>query len=50
MDTIGRVPHFDAATFERLFNNTLQDLLAIIYLMDVTRTQITLADRISAIL
>lgn len=40
MDTISAVPKIDPAQFEKLFQNTLQDLLMVTYLANLTRTQI----------
>ncbi|KAJ3414833.1 hypothetical protein HDV05_005990 [Chytridiales sp. JEL 0842] len=46
MDTISSVPRIDAADFEKMFNNHLQDLLMIIYLSNLTRTQLAIAQRL----
>jgi len=47
---LGTVPHMDAASFDKLFNNNMQDLLMVMYLSNLTRTQLALADRMNALL
>jgi translation initiation factor 3 subunit F len=44
------VPLLEAASFEKMFNNQVQDLLMIVYLANLTRTQLALADKINGLL
>jgi len=44
---LSAIPVFDADSFETVFNTHMQDLLMIMYLSNLTRTQIALADKIS---
>ncbi|KAG0333916.1 hypothetical protein BG004_000636 [Podila humilis] len=46
MDTVSVVPKVDAAEFEKMFNSHLQDLLMVIYLANMTRTQLAVAKRL----
>lgn len=50
LDTISAVPKVDAAQFEKTFNNVLQDLLMVVYLANLTRSQVILQEKISEIL
>jgi translation initiation factor 3 subunit F len=40
------LPKFDAATLETIFSNNLQDLLMVVYLSNLTRTQLILAEKL----
>lgn len=40
----------DAAKFEGMFNNAVQDLLMLVYLANLTRSQIMLRDKMNEIL
>lgn len=44
--SISALPRFDAETMERVFNNSIQDLLMVVYLGNLTRTQIALAEKL----
>ncbi|KAK9767308.1 hypothetical protein K7432_003003 [Basidiobolus ranarum] len=44
MDTISTVPKIDPSSFEKLFNSHLQDLLMVVYLTNMTRAQLSLAN------
>lgn len=47
---IAAVPHLDGEAFEDMFTNKIQDLLMVLYLTNVTRTHVALADRINGLL
>ena len=40
----------DPEQFEKMFNNSLQDLLMVVYLANLTRTQVTLQEKLNAVL
>ena len=46
MDTVAAVPKIDQTKFEQIFNTNLQDLLMVVYLSTLTRTQLALAERL----
>ncbi|KAI9096433.1 maintenance of mitochondrial structure and function-domain-containing protein [Phlyctochytrium arcticum] len=46
MDTVSLVPRIDAGEFEKMFNSHLQDLLMVVYLANLTRTQLAIAERL----
>ena len=48
-DTLAAVPPFDAEAFKRTFGRTVQDLLMVTYLANLTQAQIKLAEKISLI-
>ncbi|KAK3804937.1 MAG: maintenance of mitochondrial structure and function-domain-containing protein [Benniella sp.] len=50
MDTVSVVPKVDATEFEKMFNSHLQDLLMVIYLANMTRTQLAVAKRLEKLL
>lgn len=50
LDTISSVPRIRPEVLDQLFHNTLQDLLMVSYLSNVTRTQITIAEKLNATL
>ncbi|TPX31207.1 hypothetical protein SmJEL517_g05440 [Synchytrium microbalum] len=50
MDTVSSIPKVDATEFERLFNNHLQDLLMVIYLANLTKSQLAIAERLQNLL
>jgi translation initiation factor 3 subunit F len=43
---VSALPTFDADTIEKIFNNNVQDLLMVVYLGNLTRTQIALAEKL----
>jgi translation initiation factor 3 subunit F len=43
---VAALPTFDAETIEKIFNNNVQDLLMVVYLGNLTRTQIALAEKL----
>lgn len=50
MTALACVPQLDPVVFEHMFHNNLQDLLMIVYLSNLTRTQLALADKIQNLL
>jgi len=48
-DTVALVPQLNPGMYEKTFHNGLQDLLMIVYLSNLTRTQLALAERIQAV-
>jgi len=50
MDSIMSVPRIEASAFERAFNGHLQDLLMVVYLSNLTRSQLAFAERMSTLL
>ncbi|KAK4514740.1 uncharacterized protein ATC70_002343 [Mucor velutinosus] len=46
MDTVSVVPKIDSTSFEKMFNSHLQDLLMVVYLANMTRTQLSVAERL----
>lgn len=49
MHTLAMVPKIDVETFDKTFNAHVQDLLMVVYLSNVTRAQLALADSIQAL-
>jgi len=45
-DTVSSLPRIEPQAFEKMFNNSLQDLLLVVYLANLTRTQLTLAEKL----
>eukprot|EP00657_Telonema_sp_P-1_P010161 TRINITY_DN445_c0_g1_i1.p1 TRINITY_DN445_c0_g1~~TRINITY_DN445_c0_g1_i1.p1 ORF type:complete len:208 (+),score=46.88 TRINITY_DN445_c0_g1_i1:123-746(+) len=48
-DTVALVPNLNPGMYEKTFHNGLQDLLMVVYLSNLTRTQLALAERIQAV-
>jgi len=48
MSCLDSLPSMEANRFDELFNNGLQDKLALVYLFDLTRTQLSLAERLQS--
>ncbi|ORX55146.1 Mov34-domain-containing protein [Hesseltinella vesiculosa] len=46
MDAVSVVPKIDASVFEKTFNSHLQDLLMVVYLANMTRTQLSVAEKL----
>ncbi|KAI9003699.1 maintenance of mitochondrial structure and function-domain-containing protein [Gaertneriomyces semiglobifer] len=46
MDIVSLVPRIDAPEFEKMFNKHLNDLLMVVYLANLTRTQLAIAERL----
>ncbi|KAI8387992.1 maintenance of mitochondrial structure and function-domain-containing protein [Radiomyces spectabilis] len=47
MDTVSVVPKMDPSAFEKMFNSHLQDLLMVVYLANMTRTQLSVTERLN---
>lgn len=47
MDTIASVPRLDEDTFSKLFNDSVQDVLLVMYLASLTKSQLVLADKLN---
>jgi len=45
-DTIASLPRVDSAQFDKMFNNSLQDLLMVVYLANLARTQLVLSEKL----
>ncbi len=45
-DTLALVPHLAKADFQRLFNEAQQDSMMVIYLADLLRAHVALAERL----
>jgi translation initiation factor 3 subunit F len=48
--TLSTVPRVRPDVFDRLFHDSLQDLLMVTYLSNITRTQLTIAEKLNACL
>eukprot|EP01086_Lenisia_limosa_P001045 TRINITY_DN1187_c0_g1_i2.p1 TRINITY_DN1187_c0_g1~~TRINITY_DN1187_c0_g1_i2.p1 ORF type:complete len:205 (+),score=64.01 TRINITY_DN1187_c0_g1_i2:298-912(+) len=48
-DTVSEVPRVDPAAFKETFTDSLQDTLMIVYLTNLTRTQLSLAGKLQAL-
>ncbi|KAG8066888.1 hypothetical protein GUJ93_ZPchr0005g14262 [Zizania palustris] len=46
-DSVASVPKFSPAAFDKLFNDKIQDNLALVYLSSITRTQISIAEKLN---
>ncbi|ERN04207.1 eukaryotic translation initiation factor 3 subunit F [Amborella trichopoda] len=46
-DTVASIPRMSPAAFDKLFNDSLQDLLLVLYLGSLTRTQLGLAEKLN---
>jgi len=49
-DAVAALPKFDANTADKIFNNNLQDLLMVVYLANLTRTQLSLAEKLQRVM
>lgn len=47
-DTLSSVPRVRPEAFDKMFSDSLQDLLMITYLSNITRTQLTIAEKLNA--
>lgn len=47
-DTLATVPRIRPEVFDKLFNDSLQDLLMVTYLSNITKTQLTIAEKLNA--
>ncbi len=46
-DTVAAVPRMGRDAFDKLFNDSVQDVLLVMYLSNLTRTQLALAERLN---
>eukprot|EP00245_Coleochaete_scutata_P017194 TRINITY_DN8300_c0_g1_i1.p1 TRINITY_DN8300_c0_g1~~TRINITY_DN8300_c0_g1_i1.p1 ORF type:complete len:294 (+),score=59.25 TRINITY_DN8300_c0_g1_i1:76-957(+) len=46
-DTVASIPRIGAEAFDKLFNDSVQDLLLVLYLASLTRTQLALAEKLN---
>ena len=46
-DAVGNVPRIRPEAFDKMFNDNLQDLLMVMYLSNLTKTQLTIAEKIT---
>jgi len=49
-DAFQTVPPLEGTRFKKMMNTTIQDLLMLVYLANLTRTQVALADKITGLL
>jgi len=49
-DTLASIPRIRPELFDKVFSDSLQDLLMVTYLSNMTRTQLTIAEKINAVL
>ena len=45
-DAVGNVPRIRPEVFDKMFNDNLQDLLMVMYLSNLTKTQLTIAEKL----
>lgn len=45
-DSVAAMPKIDPATLDKMFSSSLQDLLLVVYLANLTRTQLVLAEKL----
>ena len=48
-DVVAAAPRLPAAAFEKMFNSQVQDMLVVVYLANLTRTQLALAEKLQAV-
>jgi len=48
-DAVSNLPKFDSSEMERMFNNNVQDLLLVVYLANLTRTQLQLNEKLQKV-
>jgi len=48
-ETVSGLPRLDPSLLEKMFSNSLQDLLLVVYLANLTRTQLTLAEKLQKV-
>lgn len=47
-ETIAAVPHVDAEVFSQTFSASVHDLLMVVYLTNITRAQLAVAEKLNA--
>ena len=50
LDTLNVVPRIRPEVFDKMFNDSLQDLLMVTYLSEITKTQLVIAEKLNATL
>jgi len=48
-DTVSSLPRVDSLLLENIFNSSLQDLLLVVYLSNLTRTQLLLSEKLQKV-
>jgi len=48
-DVVASAPRLPAAAFDKMFNAQVQDILTVVYLANLTRTQLALAEKLQAV-
>jgi len=48
-DAVASLPKFDTQSYEKMFNDSLQDLLMIVYLSNLVRTQLSISEKLQTI-
>ena len=48
-DTVAAVPRMTRESFEKLFNDGVQDILLVMYLSNLTRTQLALSEKVNTV-
>ncbi|KAL6063755.1 Eukaryotic translation initiation factor 3 subunit F [Balamuthia mandrillaris] len=48
-DTLSSLPSLDSAAFTKVFNQSLKDLLMVVYLANLTRTQLTISEKLQSL-
>jgi len=46
-DAIGEMPNIPPEVFDKLFNSNLQDMLSVMYLSDLTKTQLAISEKLT---
>lgn len=50
LNVLNTIPNIDIYTFQSLFTNNIQDLLMLIYLANLTQTQINVAEKVAGLI
>ena len=50
MSAVSSIPKIDGAALNQIFNNNIQDILMVVYLSDLVRTQLKLAERLQQVM
>ena len=48
-DLVAAAPRLPAASFDKMFDAQVQDILTVVYLANLTRTQLALAEKLQAV-
>jgi translation initiation factor 3 subunit F len=49
VETLSELPVIETEAFEKVFNNSIQDVLMVVYLANLTRTQLAVAEKLQAL-